>query len=132
MGDHEQGGDGMSGATVRSRFPMRRRMEVAEKRAAVGEKSVPSRLTRMLALAHHVERLIEAGELESYSAAADALRLTRARLTQVMGLLLLAPKIQEALLTGGAHASERSLRVIVHEPVWALQEGGPTRVEDKT
>ena len=45
-------------------------------------------------LALHVEWLIEDGELEDYADAARALGLTRARLTQVMNLLLLAPKIQ--------------------------------------
>ena len=111
----------MSGATVRSRFPMRRRMEVAEKRAAVGEKSVPSRLTRMLALAHHVERLIEAGELESYSAVAHALGLTRARLTQVMRLLQLAPEVQEQVLLGKLDWTERRLRQVVREASWRRQ-----------
>ena len=63
----------MSGATVRSSFPMRRRVEVAEKRAAVGEAKAPSRLARMLALAHHVERLIDTGELTGYAEAARVL-----------------------------------------------------------
>ena len=121
----------MSGATVRSSFPVRRKVEVTEKRAAGGEPKVPSRVARMVALAHHVKRLIEAGELESYAAAADALGLTRARLTQVMDLLLLAPAIQEAILIGKTRASERFLRAVVHEPVWALQAGRPP-VEDKT
>ncbi len=113
----------MSGATVRSRFPVRRRMEVAEKRAAVGEAKAPSRVARMLALAHHVERLIEAGELESYSAAAKALGLTRARLTQVMNLLLLAPAIQGRILLGRLDASERALRAVGAEADWDRQEG---------
>ena len=74
-----------------------------------------------LALAHHVERLVEAGELAGYAEAARALGLTRARLTQVMNLLLLAPEIQEAILLGDMRATERSLRRVVREPVWAQQ-----------
>ena len=112
----------MSGATVRSRFPVRRRMEAAEKRAAVGEAKAPSRAARMLALAHHVERLVEAGELESYAAVARMLGLTRARMTQVMDLLLLAPEIQEGILTGGLRASERALRRAVGESAWEQQK----------
>ena len=77
----------------------------------------------MLALAHHVERLIETGELESYSAAAHALGLTRARLTQVMNLLLLAPAIQARILLGRLDASERALRVVGAEADWDRQEG---------
>ena len=111
----------MSGATVRSRFPVRRRKDVAEKRAAVGEAKAPSRVARMLALAHHVERLVEAGELESYSAAADALGLTRARLTQVMNLLLLAPEVQERILLGELDTSERDLRPVSQQAAWSDQ-----------
>ena len=76
---------------------------------------------RLPALACRVERLIEAGELDSYSAAADALGLTRARLTQVMNLLLLAPEIQERILSGDLRASERALRAYVKEPAWERQ-----------
>ncbi len=70
----------------------------------------------------NVERLVEAGELESYSVAADTLGLTRARLTQVMGLLLLAPEIQERILTGDLRASERALRRAVGESAWEQQK----------
>lgn len=111
----------MNGATIRSRFPVRRRLEVAEKRAAVGEAKAPSRVARMLALAHHVERLVEAGELQSVAAASRALGLTRARLTQVMQLLLLATEIQERILTAELSTSERSLRCVVREPTWDTQ-----------
>ena len=80
-----------------------------------------SRAARMLALAHHVERLVEAGELGGYAEAARVLGITRARVTQIMNLLLLAPEIQEAILTGRLRAGERSLRRVVREPVWAQQ-----------
>ncbi len=79
------------------------------------------RILRMLALAHHVERLIGAGELSDYAEAARILGLTKARLTQVMNLLLLTPGAQEAILNGEARASERSLRRVVHEPAWSRQ-----------
>ena len=119
----------MSGATVRSRFPVRRKVEVTEKRAAVGEAKAPSRLARMLALAHHVERLIEAGELESYSAAALALGITRARLTQVMNLLLLAPQIQDEVLLANRTKGERSLRGLSSIAAWERQIEVFTRKE---
>ena len=64
----------------------------------------------MPALAHHVERLIEAGERAGSAEAARALGVTQACLTQVMNLLLLAPETQESILTGRLHATERSLR----------------------
>ena len=81
----------------------------------------PSPAARMLALAHHVERSIDDGTIESYADAARALGLTRARLTQVMKLLLLSPEIQERLLTGEMRASERKLRRILAKASWVSQ-----------
>lgn len=75
-----------------------------------------SRAARMLALAHHIERLVEAGELSGYAEAARALGLTQARLTQVMNLLLLAPEVQEQVLADPFLVSARNLRVASHEP----------------
>ena len=80
-----------------------------------------TRAARMLALAHHIERLVEAGELEGYAEAARALGLTRARLTQVMSLLLLAPDVQERILAGELRGTERRLRGVVREPHWTEQ-----------
>ena len=81
----------------------------------------PSPAARMLALAHHVERLVDDRTIESYADAARALGLTRARLTQVMKLLLLAPEIQERLVTGELRATERALRGVVREAEWRRQ-----------
>lgn len=80
-----------------------------------------SRAARQLALAHHVERLIEGGVLDDYAHAARVLGVTSARLTQVMNLLLLAPQIQEQVLLGELRGTERRLRGAVREPVWARQ-----------
>ena len=80
-----------------------------------------SRITRMLALAHHIERLVEGGELQSVAAASRALGLTRARLTQVMKLLLLAPEIQGQVLLGSLDWTERRLRQVVRESSWRRQ-----------
>ena len=82
---------------------------------------VTSRAAHMLALAHHVERLVEAGDIASYAEAARALGLTRARLTQVTNLLLLAPEIQERVLTGDQAGTERALRTVVGEANWQKQ-----------
>jgi hypothetical protein len=82
---------------------------------------LPSPAARMLALAHHVEHLVEDGELDSYADAARALGLTRARLTQIMKLLLLAPEVQERVMTGELRATERALRGVVGESNWQKQ-----------
>ena len=81
----------------------------------------PCRVARLLSLAHHIEAQIESGELADYAQASRSLGLTRARLTQVMNLLLLAPEIQERILTGDLRATDRSLRRVVGEPGWKLQ-----------
>jgi hypothetical protein len=84
------------------------------------------RVVRLLALAHRIDAMIAAGELRDLADAARVLGLTRARVTQLMNLLLLAPRIQEAILElpptmGRDTVTERSLRPIVAEPVWDRQ-----------
>ncbi|MCE9595033.1 MAG: hypothetical protein K8S98_12685 [Planctomycetes bacterium] len=59
----------------------------------------PSRAARRLALAYWIERKIEAGELVDYAAAARLLGVTRARMTQVVNMILLPVREQELLLT---------------------------------
>ncbi len=85
------------------------------------------RVARLLALAHKIDGMIRRGELRDLADAARALGLTRARVTQVVSLLLLAPEIQEAivdlpLVTNGRDPiSERQLRLIAAEPDWSKQ-----------
>ena len=95
-------------------------------RKAAAQRPV-SRAARVLALAHHIERLVEAGELSSYAEAARALGLTRARLTQVTNLLRLAPQIQARILDGKLEVSERRMRTVVAEAEWAVQVSVPSR-----
>jgi len=71
----------------------------------------PTRLARMLALAVHVERLIDAGELVDHADAARRLGLTRARLSQVAALTRLPIDVQKRILLGTVRATERGLRV---------------------
>lgn len=56
------------------------------------------RVARLLALAHRFEALPRSGAVKDYADLARLGRVTRARLTQVMNLLLLAPDIQEQIL----------------------------------
>jgi hypothetical protein len=51
-----------------------------------------------MALARHVEELVHSGTVGSYAAAARLGRVSRARLCQIIGLLNLAPDLQEQLL----------------------------------
>lgn len=59
------------------------------------------RLARQLALAHHLDRLIERGVLRDYADAAKVLGVTRARVTQIMDLLGMAVEKQEETLLRG-------------------------------
>ena len=56
------------------------------------------RVTRLMALAIRFETLLNTGEVEDYADLARRGHVTRARITQIMNLLLLAPEIQEAIL----------------------------------
>ncbi len=71
-----------------------------------------SRAARMLALAHYVERLVEEGSVASYADAARQLGVTRARMSQILNLLNLPPRVQEGLLLGDLHLSERRIRAV--------------------
>jgi hypothetical protein len=66
----------------------------------------------MLALAHYVERLVEEGAVASYADAARQLGVSRARMSQILNLLNLSPRVQEALLLGELHLSERRVRTL--------------------
>ncbi len=71
-----------------------------------------SRAARMLALAHCVERPVEEGSVASYADAARQLGVSRARMSQVLNLLNLPPRVQEGLLLGDLHLSERWMRAL--------------------
>ncbi len=85
------------------------------------------RVARMLAMAHEIDELIRDGKLRDLADAARAMELTRARVTQITNLLLLAPEIQMEILelplvtTGRDPVSERQLRRIVAEADWQRQ-----------
>jgi hypothetical protein len=68
-----------------------------ERQAALRAPRIP-RITRLMALAIKFDDMIRRGEIRDY---ADLTRLgyvSRARITQIMNLVLLAPNIQEMLL----------------------------------
>jgi hypothetical protein len=56
------------------------------------------RVARLMALALRMEEMIRTGQVSSYSALAALGHVTRARVSQIVSLLHLAPDIQEALL----------------------------------
>jgi hypothetical protein len=56
------------------------------------------RITRLMALAIRFERLVATGAVRDYAEIARLGYVTRARVTQIMNLLCLAPDIQEDIL----------------------------------
>jgi len=87
----------------------------------------PPRVTCLLALAHRFEALVQSGEVSDYADLARAGHVSRARISQILKLLTLAPSIQEWILSlpqrtaGEEPLTERHLRRIVDEPRWDRQ-----------
>ena len=76
------------------------------------------RIARLMALAIKFQDMVHRGQVRDYADLARLGYVSRARLTQIMNLLLLAPDLQESLLAlvdaveQRARLSERSLRKI--------------------
>jgi hypothetical protein len=85
------------------------------------------RVCRLLALAHRFDHLLRTGQVETYAELARRGRVSRARVSQIMQLLLLAPAIQEELLflppvqRGRASVRLADLLPITAQPRWAKQ-----------
>ena len=85
------------------------------------------RVARLLALAHHFHALLAQGVFGSQTELAQVAGLTRARITQIMNLLFLAPDIQEEILflprvtKGRDSVTERDLREVLTTLMWREQ-----------
>jgi hypothetical protein len=81
------------------------------------------RITRLMALAIKFQAMVDQREVRDYADLARLGYVTRARLTQIMNLLLLSPDIQEMLLfsTCDTTLSERRIRAAVKQVYWASQ-----------
>lgn len=87
------------------------------------EKPRIPRITRLMALAIKFQDLVNCGEVRDYADLARLGYVTRARVTQIMNLLNLAPDIQQALLDGegGLRLTERDTRCITRLVSWEEQ-----------
>lgn len=85
------------------------------------------RLARLMALAIRFDELIQSGEVSGYAELARLGHVSRARVTQIMNLLMLAPDIQEDILhlprvTGGRDPIHlRQLQLLALVPDWRKQ-----------
>lgn len=85
------------------------------------------RISRLMALAIRFEQLIRDGVVKDQADLARLAQITRARVTQIMDLLLLAPEIQEEILFlpasewGREPITERDLRPTSALTNWRMQ-----------
>jgi hypothetical protein len=122
--------------SVDFQFSVEQRGRGAKKRIVEGTgasgESKPSleripRISRYMALAIHFEDLIRRGIVTDYADLARLGHVTRARVTQIMNLRLLAPEIQEELLFTEHQASApdaiqlKTLQVISGNTNWKNQ-----------
>jgi hypothetical protein len=66
--------------------------------AQPAERGRVPRVARLLALAHRFDGLLKSGAVKDYTELARLGHVTRARISQVMSLLYLAPNLQETVL----------------------------------
>lgn len=122
--------------SVDFQFSIKQRGRGAKKRIVEGaaqlDESKPAleripRISRYMALAIHFEDLIRQGVVTDYADLARLGHVTRARVTQIMNLRLLAPEIQEELLFGEKRGDDRipiqlkSLQVLATICSWRTQ-----------
>jgi len=84
------------------------------------------RVTRLMALAIKFQDIVARGDVRDYADIAALGHITRARATQIMNLLHLAPEIQEQLLFLSGESqltgiTERELRRICYAVSWQDQ-----------
>ena len=108
--------------------------KAGSKKLRSGMKPVPApipdrvpRIARLMALAIHFDGLIRSGVVRDYADIARLGGVTRARVTQIMNLLNLAPEIQERLLflvgseKGRDLIGERHMRPVSEVVEWRGQ-----------
>lgn len=116
------------GITVRLEFGRkRRRNNAAGKRKAAFASRPVARVSRLMALAIRFDQLINERAVADQAELARLGHVSRARLTQIMNLLNLAPEIQAAVMnlspptSGRNPLSERQLRPIAATISWRKQ-----------
>ncbi len=95
------------------------RKQPAEPTAAPDRR--PSRAALTLAFAHHVQRAIDRGVLRNQADLARRLGTTRACATQVLGLTLLVPEVQERVLFARQREDGHDLRRAYRVREWTGQ-----------
>jgi hypothetical protein len=89
---------------IRGTLPLRRRGGAHEHGVAPATETTKAsspgipRIAQLMALARHIDDLVRSGTLGSYAAAARLGHVSRARMSQIVALVQLAPDLQEQVL----------------------------------
>jgi hypothetical protein len=122
---------------ITPRTPRARKEENQSEDTTEVDKGRTPRITKLMALAIHLQRLINDGVVHDCADIARLAGLTRARISQIMNLTLLAPSIQEDILLmprihkGHDPITERHLRIIALIPDWDKQAYGWKSLTEK-
>lgn len=79
------------------------------------------RIALLLALAHKWEGMVRRGEVKGYAELAGRFNLTRGRISQICGLMLLAPTLQEAIFSSDGDPLTKHLREFQKRIAWDEQ-----------
>ena len=105
----------------------RRRVAAATPAPAPIEPGRVPRISRLMALAIRLERMLVTGEVSDVAELARLGHVSQPRMTQILSLTLLAPDIQEELLflprfsSGKASIHEKMLRPVSAQAGWEKQ-----------
>ena len=135
--DQEAGAPTRTGFTVECKIHLkggrRGRKKLCEGEAPPAPKPVPPgnvpRISRLMALAIRFDNLIRTGQVQDYADLARLGNVSRARITQIMNLLNLAPDIQEDIVflprtcSGRDPLDERGIRHVAMRISWSRQKG---------
>ena len=121
--------------------PKRPRLRLRRPKASLGAQNAPvaelagppriPRTTLLMTLAIKFQEMVDRGDVRDYADLARLGYVTRARLTQIMNLLLLAPDLQEHLLFSPTTVEERRLRNVAKIVEWREQRKCFTIALDK-
>ena len=120
--------------TVKRKLNLTREAHGRRRVAAAKQKDKPTvkagripRISRLMALAIRLERMLQTGEVDNLTELARLSHVTQPRMSQILNLTMLAPDIQEELLflprvtAGKPTINEKMLRPIVSLVNWDQQ-----------
>jgi hypothetical protein len=79
-------------------------------------------MARCLALGHRIVTAVENGEVRGYSEVAERMGVSQPRVSMLVALTFLSPRIQEAILVGEGDLGFRTLLKLARIDGWKEQE----------